>query len=183
MRLRSTIFVLSLFCIVAGAQADDTSKMAKVEEFFKVAKLDQLSAQIMKQVVEQINSGMMQQMTRVTLTQDQQAQLASFNEKAAKIVTSSMSWDKLEPEYAKIYAAAYTEQQLDDILAFYKSSTGQVMVEKNPVLLKQSQDVAKQHLAAAMPDLQKLMKDYTAQISAAAQSKPPAISWPAARAC
>ena len=53
-----------------------------------------------------------------------------FTQKIQAVISGALSWNKLEPEYTKIYEDAYTEQQIDDILAFYKSPTGQVMVEK-----------------------------------------------------
>jgi hypothetical protein len=163
MRLRILLAVLMLSCFTLSAHADDTSKLAKVHEFFKISKVDQLSAQVMQQVMDQVNSGMMQQLTGTHLTPDQQKQLNEFNKKAQDLIASSVGWEKLEPEYAKLYVEAYSEQQLDDILAFYKSPTGQAMVQKNPELLKQSTAIAQGHLAAAMPQLQKLMKDYIAQ--------------------
>jgi hypothetical protein len=173
MRLRILLPALMLFCANLSAHADDASKLAKVHEFFEISKADQLSTQVMKQVMDQMNSGMMQQLTGTHLTADQQKQLNEFNKQVQAIMTSSLGWDKLEPEYAKLYVAAYSEQQLDDILAFYKSPTGQAMVEKNPELLKQSSVIAQQHLMSAMPELQKLMKDFAAQATANGDSSKP----------
>jgi hypothetical protein len=147
----------------AAAHADEASHLAKVQEFFKVAKLDQLTTQIMKQAMEQVNSGMMQQMLGATLTAEQQKQVDELNAKVSAVLTNAIGWDKLEPEYTKMYAAAFTEQQMDDILAFYKSPTGQAMIEKNPELLQQSSALAQQRMAVATPQIQKLIKEFMTQ--------------------
>jgi hypothetical protein len=152
-----------LVMLPAAAHADETSHVAKVHEFFKVAKLDQLTTQIMKQAMDQVNSGAMQQMLGVTLTAEQQKQVDELNAKVSKVLTNAIGWDKLEPEYTKMYAAAFTEQQMDDILAFYKSPTGQAMIEKNPELLQQSSALAQQRMAVATPEIQKLIKEFMTQ--------------------
>ena len=131
MRFRTTLLLLLLSCVPLTARADDASKLAKIQEFFKVAKLDQLSNQGMKQAIDQVNSGITQQLLGVKLTADQQKSYDELTKKAETIISNALSWDKLEPEYEKLYAAAYTEPQLDDILAFYKSPTGRVMVEED----------------------------------------------------
>jgi hypothetical protein len=172
MLLRLSFLFFSIFCWTASfAHADDASKLAKIHEFFNVAKLNQMSDQVMKQAMDQVDSGMMQQMVGVTLSDDQQAKLKQFSEKVKKIVSDALSWDKLEPEYAKLYADAYTEEQIDDILTFYKSPTGQAMVEKSPGLIKQSTAIAQQRLTTAMPELQKLMKELMQQAPGTAQPK------------
>ncbi len=162
MRFRITLLLL-LSCVPLTARADDASKLAKIQEFFKVAKLDQLSNQGMKQAIDQVNSGITQQLLGVKLTADQQKSYDGLTKKAETIISNALSWDKLEPEYEKLYAAAYTEPQLDDILAFYKSPTGRVMVEKTPVLIAQAKTIAQQRLMDAVPQLQQLMKDFAAQ--------------------
>jgi hypothetical protein len=134
--------------------------MAKVHEFFRLAKLDQLSTQAMDQVMTQMNSGVMQKMAGTKLTDDDQKRLDEFSGKVRQLVNRSLGWQALEPQYAKLYADAYTEQQLDDLIAFYKSPTGQVMVEKTPLLMKQSSAIAQQKMTTLIPEFQNLLKEY-----------------------
>ena len=163
--LRRLFLLLSILACTLVAHADDASKLAKIQEFFKVSKMDQMMAQVMKQTMDQVNSGMTQQIMGVQLSPDQQQKVDQLTDKVRKIVSGALSWDNLEPEYAKIYADAYTEQQIDDILAFYKSPTGQAMVEKAPDLIKQASAISHDRLAVVIPELQKLMKDFAAQES------------------
>jgi hypothetical protein len=170
----SALLVLLLSYTVLTARADDISKRAKVEEFFRVAKLDQLMARTLKQTMDQVNSGMMQQMLDVKLPADQQQRADELSKKAAKIVSEALSWDKIEPEYAKLYAATYTEEEIEGMLVFYKSPVGQAMVDKSPTLMKQSTEIVQVRMKSAMPELQKLMKDCMAEATAtkAAEDKP-----------
>lgn len=173
MVLKLALLLSLTTCSLPFAHADDATKLAKVHDFFKLAKLDQMTAQVMNQVVTQVNSGMMQQLTGIKLSPDQQQRVNQFSTKADKVIFDALSWNNLEPEYAKLYAAAYTEQQIDDILTFYRSPTGQAVVEKNPVLMKQSSAIAQEHLAAVMPQLRELMKDFMQQEAAKAKQAQP----------
>lgn len=130
---------------------------------------------MMKQAMDYANSGVTQQILGVKLSPDQQRAVNKLSAKMDDIITNALSWNSLEPDYEKIYAAAYTEQQLDDMLTFYNSPTGQAVVEKTPLLLKQANAIAQQRMALAIPEIQKLLKDCAAQVAATAQhsqSKP-----------
>lgn len=170
MRLRPILLSCTLLLPCFAAHANDASKAAKVEEFFKVARIDQLSTQLMQQTFDQVNSGMMQQMMGVKLTPEQQKRVDELSKKIQKLLFDGLGWNSLEPDYAKLYEAAYTEDQIDGILAFYKSPSGQAMVEKSPILIKQSSALVQDRMKAMMPQLQQTMRDFAAQTAAGAKS-------------
>jgi hypothetical protein len=67
----------------------------------------------------------------------------------------------MKPEYVRLYSEAYTEQQIDDMLTFYRSSTGQAMVAKTPDLMAKSSVIVQQRVMAARPEMQKLIQEFT----------------------
>jgi hypothetical protein len=71
-----------------------------------------------------------------------------------------------------LFADAYSEAELDDIIAFYKSPTGQAMVAKGPLLMTKASGIAQQRLAEVMPRLQELMRDSISNASQSAQPQP-----------
>lgn len=160
MRRKLTLFLLILLCAPLIARADDASKTAKIHEFFKVAKMDQLSSQTAQRMIDQMKSGAVQQLLGVSVTPDQQQKLDQFTQRMGKIISDALNWNDLEPQYTKLYADAYTEQQIDDLLAFFKSPTGQVMVEKLPTLMQQADAITQQRMAAAMPQIQELLRQF-----------------------
>ena len=172
MRQKLALFVLILSCTPLMARADDASKTAKIHEFFKVAKMDQLSSQTTKRMIDQMNSGAVQQMLGVKATPDQQQKLDQFTQKLSKIIADTLNWNDLEPQFTKLYADAYTEQQIDDLLAFYKSPTGQAMVEKLPILMQQANAITQQRMATAMPQIQQLLRDFAGSPATPAQPQP-----------
>lgn len=171
MRRKLTLFLLILLCAPLIARADDASKTAKIHEFFKVAKMDQLSSQTAQRMIDQMKSGAVQQLLGVSVTADQQQKLDQFTQRLGKIISDALNWNDLEPQYTKLYADAYTEEQIDDLLAFYKSPTGQVMVEKLPTLMQQANAITQQRMATAIPQIQELLRQFMTP-AAPAQPQP-----------
>lgn len=158
------MLILSLsICLVPFAHADATSKLAKIHDFFKLTRQEQLTTQIMNQMMQQANSGMMEKLTGIHLTPEQQKPVTAFVNKVDAIIENTLSWKQIEPALVNLYSDAFTEQQMDDMLAFYKSPTGQAVIEKTPLLVKQSNAMAQQRLAAVMPELHKMFQDFVTE--------------------
>jgi hypothetical protein len=102
----------------------------------------------------------MQQLMGVKLSAEQEKASAEFMDKATHLITDALAWEKLKPDYVKLFSDAYTESELDDILTFYRSPTGQAMVAKNPALMMKASGMVQEKMAAVVPELQKLVRDY-----------------------
>jgi hypothetical protein len=142
---------------------DSASKTAKAEEFLRLAKMDQTLRQTLAQMTSQVNSGALQAVMGVKLAPEQEKVVAELQDKVIRIVADALAWEKLKPAYVKLFAEAYSEVELDDILAFYKSPTGQSMVAKNPLLMTKASEIVQQRMAAAQPELEKLVRDLMVQ--------------------
>jgi hypothetical protein len=149
--------------LVSPAYADDASKTAKVEEFFQLAKMDDLLRQTLTMTMNQLKSGIFQQLAGVKLAPDQEKLMDEYQDRLSKVISDALSWEKLKPGYVKLFADAYTEPELDDIVAFYKSPTGRSMVAKTPMLMTKATSVVQAKMEEAMPALQKVIQDFMAQ--------------------
>src|SRR5438105_3739431 len=135
MKLRSSIAIPALFWAASAAYADEAGRMAKAEEFLRLAKMDDMLRQTLKMVSEQTKSGVMQQMMGVKLPPEKEKEVSAFQDRIAKVIADVFAWEKLKPAYVKLYAEEFSEEELDGIVAFYKSPTGQAMVAKTPSLM------------------------------------------------
>jgi hypothetical protein len=152
-----------LVLLSTPVRCDEASKMAKVEEFMTVANIDQNLKQTLDIVMNQMKSNMTGKMPGVDLPPDRAKKMDEMQDKMAKLMRDAMSWDKLKADFIKIYSEAYTEKEIDDLLAFYRSPTGRAMIAKMPQLMAQSMAVAQQHVATIMPEIQKLVRESMAK--------------------
>ena len=58
---------------------------------------------------------------------------------------------KVRPLYSEIYAKTYTDQELSDLLVFYRSPTGRMVATKAPFIMQQSRLA----VAPLLPDIQR----------------------------
>ncbi len=146
------------------ARCDDASKNAKIEQLFNLSKVDKTVQSGIDQTMDQMK-GVLQQIYGTSLPPDQVKNVEELQGRIGKILVDTLSWEKLKPVYIKIYADAYTERQIDDLVAFFKTPTGQAMVDKGPALAEKGGQAAQQRLSAVMPAIQKLMKDFAPSTS------------------
>ncbi len=152
--------ILLLFAAAPIASADEASKAQKVEEFFQVAQLEQMFSQSMTLAMNQVNSSVMREAKAANLSPEQSALIEELQNKVEAVVRMALGWDQLRPQYIKLYSEAFTEEQLDDLLAFYKSPTGQAMVTNSPALMKKGAEITQQRMAVAQPELRRLVDEF-----------------------
>lgn len=155
-RLASAPAALLLFAFTASA--DEASKNAKIEQLFTLSKVDRSVQTGIDQTLDQMKSAI-QQMFAGSPAAEQAKNTADLQGKISKILLDALGWDKLKPLYVKMYSEAYSEHQIDDLLAFFKTPTGQALVDKGPVLAEKGGEAAQQRLSAVMPSIQKIIKD------------------------
>ncbi len=74
-----------------------------------------------------------------------------------KGIDKALSWELLGPRMIDIYAEAYTEQELRDLIAFYKTPTGKKTLEKAPILAQQGTQVGKDLIEENKAELQEML--------------------------
>ena len=75
------------------------------------------------------------------------------------LVNAKMSWEKFKPAIVQIYAEVYTDEELDGILAFYRSPAGHAMIEKMPQLMSRTMAVAQKLMGDIQPEIEKMVKE------------------------
>ncbi|MGD8319542.1 MAG: DUF2059 domain-containing protein [Gemmatimonadota bacterium] len=83
---------------------------------------------------------------------------AEFGDVFAKFLTEFMSWDDLRPEYIRLYADAYTEDELHELIAFYETPVGRKTVELTPKLVKSGAEIGQRLIQPHLPELQRRIR-------------------------
>jgi len=114
----------------AVAQQPSAVALATAKELITVKGATALWAPLVPGVIEQAKSVFLQ--TNPMLSKD-------LNEVAAKLRTEYAARSaEVVNDVAKLYAERFSEQELKDALAFYKSPLGRKMVTEEPNILDQS---------------------------------------------
>jgi hypothetical protein len=75
-----------------------------------------------------------------------------------KFLRKYISWDTLKNDLAKLYMAEFTEKELNEIIAFYKTPTGKKAIEKIPVIMQKSAQLSVQRIQEHKSELQEMIR-------------------------
>ena len=104
--------------------------------------------------------------------------LDSIQAEARGFFTQNFKWDDVKPKLAKLYADAFTEAELREIIAFYETPTGQKAVARLPALTQEAGQIAMAGVQAKMPEFQQhvagMIQNYRSKEGAAAPKQAPA---------
>jgi uncharacterized protein len=163
MKLKCWFAIAILYGAASVAWCDEAGKTAKVEEFFRLTKMDELLRQSLAIATDQVKSGIIRQLMGGKASPEMEKKMGAFQDKVAVVVSNALSWDRLKSAYLKLYADAFSEEELDGIIGFYKSPAGQAMVAKTPSLMQKATVVAQEKMGEAQPELKKLIEEFVAE--------------------
>ena len=81
-------------------------------------------------------------------------QLAQFGDVMRDFLRKYMTWESLKDEYALIYARTFTEPELRELTAFYRSPIGQKVATSLPQLMNEGAELGQRKGMEHMPELQ-----------------------------
>jgi len=161
------VLVVMMAIVPCCARADEVSKQVKVRELFATMHMERQLDQMMHSIEMQVQM-MAQEIPGAgdQLTPEQKKLSQEFTDKAMKVVNDNAGWTALEPDYVKLYASTYSEEEIDGILAFYKSPVGQTMLAKTPELSTGGMKIMHDRMMVFQPKVRALQEEYIKQLAA-----------------
>lgn len=159
-RLRAICTAVALVCASGQVFADTASHNASAETFLKLAHADKLGTPVYMQVQQMFA----QRFAETKAPESKKALLETYQAKANAALDQAIGWDKLKPDMIKLYTANFSESELKDLVAFYQSPLGKKVLTKMPELTQQSAQLTQGKLESAVPVVNKLLADMTAEL-------------------
>jgi hypothetical protein len=157
-RNRIALFLGLALCLPTAARADEASHRAKAQELMTLLHTEN--------VVQQNADKMMKSVTAVAdktagpdPTPDTKAKVADFEKRAQEMIDAQIGWKAMQDQLVDIYEKAFTEEQLDVILAFYKSPAGVALLTGMPEVSSQIGQLGNSRVQALQPRLQQSFTD------------------------
>jgi hypothetical protein len=148
--------IAAMFAVSCNAHADEASKRAKAEKLMGVMHMDRTMSQMMDAMKTQMDKAILQSAETDSMSDAQKKILADFETQAMQLISESVKWQKIEPEYVTLYATNFSEEEIDGMLTFYNSPVGQAVLEKMPTMLNESMQIAQKHVESVMPQIKAL---------------------------
>jgi uncharacterized protein len=119
-------------------------------------------------MMAQMDTLMLQTVAQVTqgrpIPPNVQKQIDQQRSEMMAMMKELLAWDKLEPLYIRVYQKTFTQQELDGMLAFYKTPVGAAMIAKMPAVMQNTMEEMQSLMGPVMEKMQRMQKDLAAQM-------------------
>lgn len=176
--IAAIVFALTLPSI---ARADDASHRAKAEEMISLMHTEKAIQQNADSIAKQVDDAA-DHAAGPDATPEQKAKAEDFKKQANQTIETQLGWEAMKPAVVDLYVKTFTEDQLDAIVAFYKTPAGAALLEKTPELSAQFGQLGNSRVTDLREKLQKAYMDLQSSLhptpAAGASSPAPAASSP-----
>ena len=166
--LRKIPILFTGLCVAATAFAEAPSKVdAKTDlamQLMAVTNLDRT----MQQMAVQVQAMMEKQFESYGSCPASSAVVHEMSAKIGEKVTGVLKSDAMKVDIASVYAEVFSEDELRETIAFYKSPLGRKLLERMPDLMQKSMQISQDRMREVMPEMQKLGEQYGERIREAA---------------
>jgi len=152
----ATALAAAALAAPAALYADEASKTAKIEEMFRITKVDRLQDQVM----DQMRSALGNLFDQPGVPADAKAARKELEDEVWVIIKKRVSFENMKGDFVRIYSENLTEPELDSILAFYKTPGGIALLEKMPVLLKKGMEIGQAQMKDLGPEIQQAVEKF-----------------------
>jgi len=160
--VRSIALLFMLFLGMSSAVADETSHEAAARELFEVSNAGEMVDTIYDSMQPQF-AAMAEQMG---IDESHRPIFDRHMERVMEVLREEFNWEKMEPHMISAYMQVYSEEELLELVDFYKSPIGQKFLEKMPELMEVSMGMTQQLMGGFYGRLEELQAELLADIAA-----------------
>jgi hypothetical protein len=158
--MRIFLLVVSMFfALSASGEVSDSHRKATTELL-----------ELME--VERSMVGGATTMTDVMLQQN--PTLVPFRDVLITWAEKTMTWERFEGKVVAMYAGAFSEAEIRDLIAFYQTPTGKKMIQLGPQLTQQGAQLGAQVARENEDELMRMLEKRAAELAPEPATPPPA---------
>ncbi len=178
--LKRILIVLSVSCSVAFAadpppvSSSTTGNVpteASIKQLLEVGQARKLIDTMMAQMDAFIKSTMQQATQGEHVTSKVQKDIDKRQNEMMAGMKEMLDWSKLEPMYVRVYQKSFTQQEVDGMTAFYKTPTGQAVLNKMPIVMQNTLNEMQQMMAPMIQRVKQVQREIVAEIQAEKEKK------------
>jgi len=157
-----------LVCPVAYAQdaGPEQPSEESVRELIRVTDMRNMTDSMMDQTMQSTTAAVNEMLKDSGMTAQDRADMDTFVGQANEAARRDLGWDKLEPYYVKVFRMSFSQKEVDDLTAFYKTPSGQALLHKMPKVIQTSFAEMKDLMGPFIKDIGVLQKELMNKIKA-----------------
>lgn len=167
--------LLLLLCAPPDSAAADeaAAERAAAERLLDAARVEESIVTMQNKQKEHLEV-MMRNFVSKNLPAGRPEEIRQFQSQIFDRIYQEMRWEKLKPDFVQAYCEVFTEDEMNQLHAFYQSPIGKTLLEKTPQLTVKSMEVTQKHMSAILPEIQRMAAEFDAKTRATAAEADPA---------
>ena len=89
----------------------------------------------------------------------QNPNLKKYKDVMIEFFNKYMSWESLKDDFIKIYKEEFTENEIKDLIEFYKTETGKKAMKKMPILMQKGSMIGQQRVQENIHELERMIQE------------------------
>lgn len=98
------------------------------------------------------------------LTPRQQEIVDHYRAQMTEVMNEQLDWKALEPVILDVYGRTFTQAEINDIAAFYRTPSGRALLEKMPRMMQSTMEAMQQRTRTLVPRLQALTQEMATKL-------------------
>jgi uncharacterized protein len=156
--MRKLITALVLAAALSPALAAPPTDKS-IETLLQLTKVESMMDSMYAGIEQMMRQGMKQAAAGKQLTPEQERALEKMPPKLMEALRADFNWATLKPQYVQIYKETFTDVEVNDLIKFYRTPSGQSLIDKMPVVMQKSMGVAQNQLQTFIPRIQKAIDE------------------------
>ena len=155
-------------CIVLSVcwAADAPPTEASIKQLLEVTHAQKLVDSMISQMDALMKNAMAQATQGQQLSPKLQMEVTQIETDTMAEMKAILDWNKLVPMYVRVYQKSFNQQEIDGLLAFYKTATGQALLNKMPLVLQNTMTEVQQMMQPMIQHLQQKQQQIAAEVQA-----------------
>jgi hypothetical protein len=163
---RMIVVLIAMFAISTAMAQEDPPSDEAVRELIAIVESRALLEAAAKEFDGLLKKSLRETLGGAAPTPAQEAIFDEYQEKLRVIRQEELSWEAIEAQYVAIYRNLLSQGEVSDLLEFYQTDLGRVVLEKMPRVQKRTTKALQDRILLMIPEIEKLQNEMRAQLEA-----------------
>jgi hypothetical protein len=125
-----------LLCLVPTVSVAAPPSDESIEELLAVTRAEAMTKDVWPHIQAMVNKMIAEDGAKRNFSPEQHAQFEKVMARVVGAMQEELSWERLRALYFKLYRETFQQEDVDGMLAFYRSPAGEAMLAKMPLLMQ-----------------------------------------------
>jgi len=145
--------------LLAGPAGAAPPSPESVERLMQVMQVQSQLETTYQQVLPAMQTSMRQTLAAQLKSEEAARLFDAVQPRINALLIEQLSWARLKPDFARIYAETFSQDEIDGLIAFYQGPFGTALISRTPQLMQRSIQLMQQRMAPLLQQAAQLTKE------------------------